>query len=148
MDAVKNNNRTFAMTRDFVGDNGKELRLPKPQQHVLEVLQAVDSRSDSRDVAFIRQVDLSDEMKVSRKTVIKAVRNAEEAGLLVTVVDRHQMAHSGCKGYRLTAEGMTLLTDRRTQLLEANRSRKRRKTGLEKFPTDAELGIGVTNEWI
>lgn len=149
MDAVKNNNCAFEMTRAFVGVNGEILRLHKPQQHVLEVLQAVESNSDARGVAFIRQVDLSAEMKVCRKIVIKAIRNAEEAGLLETVVDRHQISPAtGCKAYRLTPNGVRLLAERRSQLVEAERLRSRKKTGLEKFQTDAELGIGVNNDWI
>lgn len=149
MDAVKNNNCAFEMTRAFVGVNGKILRLHKPQQHVLEVLQAVESNSDARGVAFIRQVDLSAEMEVSRATVIKAIRNAEDGDLLATVVDRHQINHAtGCKAYRLTPNGVRLLAERRSQLAEAERTRSCKKTGLEKFRTDAELGIGVNSDWI
>ena len=149
MQDTRDKYHTFEMTRTFVGVNGDELRLTKPQQHVLEVLQAVEEQSDARGVAFIRQVDLADGMGVSRATVIKAIRNAENAGLLVTVVDRHQMALSGgCKAYGLTPKGLSLLTDRRTQLSEARRAKRRRKTGLEKFPTDADLGIGANDDWI
>ena len=143
MDAIKNNNCAFEMTRAFVGVNGEILRLHKPQQHVLEVLQAVESNSDARGVAFIRQVDLS------AATVIKAIRNAEDGDLLATVVDRHQISPAtGCKAYRLTPNGVRLLAERRSQLAEAERTRSRKKTGLEKFQTDAELGIGVNNDWI
>ena len=149
MDEVKNNDCAFEMSRAFVGVNGEILRLSKPQQHVLEVLQAVESNSDVRGLAFIRQVDLSAEMKVSRKIVIKAIRNAEEAGLLATAVDRHQISPAiGCKAYRLTPNGVRLLAERRSQIAEAERLRSRKKTGLEKFQTDAELGIGVNNDWI
>lgn len=149
MDEVKNNNCAFEMTSTFVGVNGEILRLSKPQQHVLEVLQAVESNSDVRGLAFIRQVDLSAEMKVSRKIVIKAIRNAEEAGLLATAVNRHQISPTiGCKAYRLTPNGVRLLAERRSQIAEAERLRSRKKTGLEKFQTDAELGIGVNNDWI
>lgn len=149
MDAVKNNNCAFEMTRAFVGVNGEILRLPKPQQHVLEVLQAVDNNSDARGVAFIRQVDLSAEMEVSRATVIKAIRNAEDGDLLATVVNRHQISPAtGCKAYRLTPNGVRLLAERRSQLAEAERARSCKKTGLEKFRTDAELGIGVNSDWI
>lgn len=149
MNEVKNNDCAFEMSRAFVGVNGEILRLSKPQQHVLEVLQAVESNSDVRGLAFIRQVDLSAEMKVSRKIVIKAIRNAEEAGLLATAVDRHQISPAiGCKAYRLTPNGVRLLAERRSQLAEAERLRSRKKTGIEKFKTDAELGIGVNNDWI
>lgn len=149
MDAIKNNNCAFEMTRAFVGVNGEILRLHKPQQHVLEVLQAVESNSDARGVAFIRQVDLSAEMEVSRATVIKAIRNAEDGDLLATVVDRHQInPATGCKAYRLTPNGVRLLAERRSQLAEAERTRSCKKTGLEKFQTDAELGIGVNSDWI
>lgn len=148
MEATKDKHRTFEMTRSFVGVNGEELRLAKPQQHVLEVLLIVEANMDARGVAFVRQVDLSASMGVSRKIVIQAIENAESAGLLVTVITRHQMGHAGgCKAYRLTPEGVRLLAERRSQLAETRQGRRSRKTGLEKFPTDAELGIGVSDDW-
>ena len=141
MEATKDKHRTFEMTRSFVGVNGEELRLAKPQQHVLEVLLIVEANMDARGVAFVRQVDLSASMGVSRKIVIQAIENAESAGLLVTVITRQQMGRAGgCKAYRLTPEGVRLLA-------ETRQGRRSRKTGLEKFPTDAELGIGVSDDW-
>ena len=102
MEATKDKHRTFEMTRSFVGVNGEELRLAKPQQHVLEVLLIVEANMDVRGVAFVRQVDLSASMGVSRKIVIQAIENAENAGLLVTVITRQQMGRAGgCKAYRI-----------------------------------------------
>lgn len=148
MEATKDKHRTFEMTRSFVGVNGEELRLAKPQQHVLEVLLIVEANMDVRGVAFVRQVDLSASMGVSRKIVIQAIENAESAGLLVTVITRQQMGRAGgCKEYRLTPEGVRLLAERRSQLAETRQGRRSRKTGLEKFPTDVELGIGVSDDW-
>lgn len=103
--------RRFFIPHTLIASNGQVNRLTRRQERVIDILNAVRLTQRDNGVAPVSQNAIAEEIGISRTLAIKSIRDAEQAGLLVTVVSRKEMsrAKTGCKAYMLTEEGGALL---------------------------------------